>query len=46
MWWRCAQYFVIAPCGKMSRDNRCMYMTHVFMSVVEIVWGSEGMFIV
>ena len=22
-WWRCAQYFVIAFCGYMSRDNRC-----------------------
>ena len=28
-WWRCEQYFVIASCGKMPRDNRCMYMTHV-----------------
>ena len=27
--WRCAQYFVIASCGKMPRDNRCMYMVHV-----------------
>ena len=28
VWWRCAQYFVIASCGKMPRDNRCMYMMH------------------
>ena len=28
-WWRCAQYFVIASCGKMPRDNRCMHMMHV-----------------
>ena len=28
-WWRCAQYFVIASCGWMLRDNRCMYMVHV-----------------
>ena len=36
--WRCAQYFVIASCG---RDNRCMYMAHVcFLSVVVIVCGN------
>ena len=29
VWWRCAQYFVIASCGQMPRDNRCMYMAHV-----------------
>ena len=29
VWWKCAQYFVIYSCGKMPRDNRCMYMTHV-----------------
>ena len=35
VWWRCAQYFVIASCGKMHRDNRLMHMAHVcFMSVV------------
>ena len=29
----------------MLRDNRCMYMAQfVYMSVVEIVWGSVGMF--
>ena len=22
--WRCAQYFVIASCGWMPRDNRCI----------------------
>ena len=26
MWWRCAQYSVIASCSQMSRDNRYMYM--------------------
>ena len=31
----------------MPRDNRCMYMAHVcFMSVVETVCGSVGMFVV
>ena len=29
VWWRCAQYFVIASCGYMPRDNKCMYMAHV-----------------
>ena len=29
-WWRCAQYFVIASCGYMPRDNRCVYIAHVF----------------
>ena len=27
--WRCAQYSVIASCGYMPRDNRCMYMAHI-----------------
>ena len=41
VWWRCAQYFVIASCGLMPRDNRCMYMAHVcFMYVVVTMWGS------
>ena len=31
----------------MPRDNRYMYMAHVyFMSVVVTVWGSVGMFVV
>ena len=47
VWWRCAQYFVIASCGQMPRDNRCMYIAHVcFKSVVVTVWGSVGMFVV
>ena len=25
----CALYFVIASCGWMHRDNRCIYMAHV-----------------
>ena len=29
MWWGCAQYFVIASCGYMPRDNICMYIAHV-----------------
>ena len=31
-WWRCAQYFVIASCGKMPRDNRCIYIYVVTVS--------------
>ena len=32
----------------MPRDNRCICIWHmfVFMSVVVIVWGSVGMFVV
>ena len=31
----------------MPRNNRCMYMAKfVFMSVVVIVWGYVGMFVV
>ena len=29
VWWRCAQYFVIASCGWMPRYNISMYMAHV-----------------
>ena len=29
VYWRCAQYFVIASFGYMHRDNRCVYMAHV-----------------
>ena len=47
VWWRCAQYFDIASCGWMPRDNRCIYMAHTcFMSVVVTVWGSVGIFVV
>ena len=48
VWWRCAQHFVIASSGQMPRDNICMYTVYVFlfMSVVVIVWGSVGMFVV
>ena len=28
------------------RYNRCMYVAHVFMSVVVTVWGSVGKFVV
>ena len=44
MWWTCTQYFVIASCGKMPRDNRCMYMAHGCMSVTVTVWGYVEMF--
>ena len=27
-WWRCMQYFVIASCGNITRDNICVYMAH------------------
>ena len=29
MWWRCAQYCVIASCDSIFRENRCMYIAHV-----------------
>ena len=39
--WRCAQYFVIASCGQMPRDNRCMYIAHVcfFVGCSDCVGG-------
>ena len=37
VWWRCAQYFVIASCGWMPRDNRCVYMAHICFYVCCIV---------
>ena len=45
MWWRCAQYFVIASCGLETIDV-CIWRMFVFMSVVVTVWGSVGMFVV
>ena len=30
----CAQYFFIASCGSMPRDNGCMYMSHVCFYVI------------
>ena len=33
VWWRSAQYFVIASCGYMPSDNRCMNMAHVSFDV-------------
>ena len=38
--WRCAHYFVIASCGLMHRDNRCMYMAHVcfYVCCSDYVW--------
>ena len=29
VWWRCAQYFVIASRGQVHRDNICVYMVYV-----------------
>ena len=29
VWWTCTQYFVIASCGYMPRDHRCMHIAHV-----------------
>ena len=48
MWWRCAQYLVIASCGKMPRDNRCMYIAHVcfYVCCSDCVGVSVGMFVV
>ena len=38
---------LLLPLVARCRDNRCMYMAmFVFMSVVAIVWGSVGMFVV
>ena len=44
MWWRCAQYFVMARC--LETIDVCIWHMFVFMSVVVIVWGSVGMFVV
>ena len=38
VWWRCAQYFVIASCGKMPRDNRCMYMAPCTEIIIIIIF--------
>ena len=47
VWWRCVQYFVIASCGQMPRDNRCMYMAHVcFYICCSDCVGICGMFVV
>ena len=41
MWWRCAQYFVIASCGARCLEtiDVCIWRMFVFMSVIVIVWG-------
>ena len=47
MGWRCAQYFLlplVARCPETT--DVCIWRTFVFMSVVIIVWGSVGMFVV
>ena len=50
VWWRCAQYFIIASCGLMPRDNRCMYMANVcfYVCCSDCVWGGGvvGMIVV
>ena len=33
VWWRYAQYFLIASCGSVSRGNICVYMAHVYLYV-------------
>ena len=34
MWWRCANYFIIATWGYIPRDNKCMCVSHLcFRSV-------------
>ena len=47
VWWRCAQYFVIASCGYRCLEtiDVCIWCMFVFMSVVVTVWGSVGMFV-
>ena len=40
VWWRCAQYFVIASCDYMPRDNRCMYMVHVCIYDCAVICGN------
>ena len=40
VWWRCAQYFVIASCGRcLETIDVCIWRMFVFMSVVVTVWG-------
>ena len=47
VWWRAAQYFVIASCGLMPRDNICMYMAHAGFNVCRSdCVGSVGMYVV
>ena len=47
MWWRCAQYFVIAFVARcLETIDVCIWRMFVSMSVVVTVWGSVGMFVV
>ena len=48
MWWRCAQYFVIASIVARCLEtiDVCIWRMFVFMSVVLTVWESVGMFVV
>ena len=44
----CLQHFIIASCGKMPRDKRCMYMAHVcfYVCCSDCGGGYVGMFAV
>ena len=47
VWWRCAQYFVIASCDSLvarciETIDVCIWLMFVFMSVVVTVWGYVG----
>ena len=48
MWWMLANYVCIASRGQVPRDNRFMYMAHVYfgLSIVVAVRGVVGMFAV
>ena len=40
MWWRCAQYIVIASCSRcLETIAVCIWRMFVFMYVVVTVWG-------
>ena len=40
VWWRCAQYFVIALVARcLETIDVCIWRMFVFMSVVVTVWG-------
>ena len=47
VWWRCVQYFVLPLVARcLETIYVCICSMFVFMSVVVIVWGSVGMFVV
>ena len=45
VWQGCAQYFVVASCGQMHRDNRCMYMACCFYVCCSYCVGAVEMFV-